>query len=154
MASANDIAAALHQRAGAEVTDAQVGQNQLRLQLRVPLNGGPQWVLILHRLLVVSATTAWKVDLCKKYVLRRVGNQPPRMVYTWRLIFEAKNVEEHIESIVSAIGSAPHPARPELQEFPLAGAQRNHANGKGAYSAETTPMVAHMANAARMGGGR
>lgn len=151
--SANLIAQALRARSGAEMTDLKALPNQLRFQFRVPANGTPQWLLLLHHMLVVSESSQWKADFSRKYILRMSGGAP-RMVYAWRLIFECTGIAAQVNSILSAIQGAPHPQRTELQEFPLAGAQRNFKNGKGAYSAETAPMAASVVAAQRMGGSR
>lgn len=151
MATVNDLKGLLASRTGFETLDEQVGPSKLRLVGRVPLNANSQWVLVIHRLLLVSERTPWKVDVSRFYFIRTVGNNQ-KLFYTWRLIFDAPQITNHIKSIMDAVHSAPRPSRVELQEIPLHGAQRNHQNGKGAYAAETTPMVAHVAAMARMGG--
>jgi hypothetical protein len=151
MATADDLKALLATRTGFEVLDLQLSANQLRIVGRVLPNASKHWVLLVHRLLTVSKSSAWKVDISRNYFLRSVGDTE-RLFYTWRLIFEASNMASQIESIHAAVNSAPRPARVELEEFPLTGADRTHKNGKGAFAAETMPMVAHVAAQARMGG--
>lgn len=151
MATVNDLKALLAARAGFEVLDMQPSDSQLRVVGRVLPNASAYWVLVVHRLLVASKNTAWKVDVSRNYFLRAVGNSE-KLFYTWRLIFQAPKMPTQIKSIMDAVNSAPKPARVELQEFPLTGADRSHKNGKGAFTAETTPMVAHVAAQARMGG--
>lgn len=153
MATVNDLAALLLHRTGFEVVDARPTPNQLRIVGRVPPNASSQWVLIVHRLLTVSEKAGWSVDISRHYFLRAAGNQK-KLFYAWRLIFQAQDIALYLNDVMEIINSAPRPARVELQEFPLSGHSRNHGNGKGAYTAETTPMVAHIASSARMGGAR
>lgn len=151
MATVNDLKALLAQRTGFEVLDMQPSDAQLRIVGRVPPNASSHWVLLVHRLLVVSKNAPWKVDISRNYFLRAVGTSE-KLFYTWRLIFQAPKMQTQLKSIVDAVNSAPRPARVELQEFPLTGTDRTIKNGKGAFAAETTPMVAHVAAQARMGG--
>lgn len=151
MATANDLKALLAARTGFETLDMQPSEARIRLVGRVPPNATSQWVLIVHKLLTTAERAPWKVDISRFYFLRDAGNNK-KLFYSWRVIFDAPQVQNHLKHIMDTINGAPRPARVELQEIPLHGAQRNHHNGKGAYAAETTPMVAHIAAQARMGG--
>lgn len=154
MATPDDLAKALAQRSGFEPLDINASANQIRVIGRVHPNGSSQWVLLVHHLLLTCEKTPWKVDISRYYFLRQMESGQKRLFYTWRLLVQGQEVSQHLPRIIQAVASAPRPNQVELQEFPLAGAQRNHHNGKGAYSAETTPMVAHIAASARMGGVR
>ena len=153
MATLNDLKNLLGSKTGFVTLDQQASENQLRVVGRVPPNASSHWVLVVHRLLSVSeaASSPWKVDISRQYFLRAAGNSK-KLFYSWRLIFQAPKITEQLQAILNAINTAPKPARVELQEYPLTGASRNHVNGKGAYTAETTPMVAHVASQARMRG--
>lgn len=142
----------LRDRAGFEVVDASSGASQLRLVGRVPPNASAQWVLIVHRLLVMSKKADWKVDISRNYFLKELTSGP-KLFYAWRLIFQAGNVEEQLQSILDAVNNAPRPARVELQEYPLPGAGKHRnepKNGKGAGSIGQMPLGI---SAARSGGG-
>lgn len=153
MASVEELSRLLRGRAGFDVVDVQPSENQLRIVGRVPPNASSQWVLIVHRLLIAQEQLPWKVDVSRHYFLRQVGSNK-KLFYSWRLIFQAPKVQQHLVSVMDVIHNAPRPARVELQEYPLTGAQRTHANGKGAYSAETSPLVASLATQMKMGGAR
>lgn len=150
----NSLAQAIAQRAGGEILESSVADAQIRIVVRIPPNAGSQWVLIVHRLLVAAERTPWKVDVSRHYFLRQMGTGQKRLFYSWRLIFQAPQVQTHLPSILDTIRNTPRPSTVEIQEMPLAGAQRNYANGKGAFAAETAPMAAHVAAQLRMGGQR
>lgn len=154
MATVTDLTQLLQVRTGFEAIDVARAPNQIRITGRVPPNGSSPWILLVHHLLLACEHTVWKADISRYYFLRQMENGQKRLFYTWRVILQGQQIEQHLPAIAQAVKNAPRPARVELQEFPLAGAQREHANGKGVYSAETTPMVAHIAATARMGGVR
>ena len=154
MSTANDIVSILTKRVGFEALAVDPSDNQLRLIGRIPPNAQSHWVLVIHKLLVATERTQWKVDISRFYFTRVVGNNQKRLFYSWRVIFQGQNIGQFYKAICACINDAPRPARVELQEFPLTGAQRQHQNGKGAYTAETSPLVASVAAAARMGGVR
>ena len=149
MPTVNDLKTMLSGRCGFETLDEQASPDQLRLVGRVPPNAASHWVLIIHKLLVTAERTPWKVDVSRFYYTRVVGQNQKKLFYSWRLIFQGKDIVSHLQGIMQTINDAPRPVRVELQEHPLHGAQRNHVNGKGAYAAETSPLVASVAAAAR-----
>lgn len=159
MPTVNDIVAVLAKRVGFDVlsVDPVAGQpvvNQVRLTGRIPPNGQSHWALVMHHVLVRASRMPWKADISRLYFTRLVGNNQEKLFYTWRIIFQGQGLEQHFKSILDTIVQAPQPSRVELAEFPLHGASRKHSNGKGAFTADTNPLVASLAAAARMGGVR
>lgn len=147
MATLDELKKLLRDRAGFDTVDEQLSDGQLRLVGRVPPNASSHWVLIVHRLLTQMGRHAWKADISKHYFIRELQSGP-KMFYAWRLIFQADKVADQLEDIISVVRTAPAPARVELQEYPLPGANshRNEPrNGKGAGSVDKMilgPMAA------------
>jgi hypothetical protein len=154
----DDLKSTLHNRAGYQVVEGSSSENQIRLVGRVPPNAMSYWVLIVHRLLVVSGQSPWKVDISKTYFLREMKSGK-KLFYAWRLIFQATGVMEHVPHIVETINNTPRPSKVELTEFPLTGYSPNRnrlVNGKGAGSVDRMPlgpMAAMHAMAGRMNEG-
>jgi hypothetical protein len=139
MSDAQELIKVLHQRLGYETVKPTVSANQIRLAGRVGTAHMRNWVVAAAHLLQVAEGATWSLDLSKHYFLRA-----GQMVYTWRLIFQAENVAQHLPSIIGAINNSPR-ARFEVEEQALPGVNgpRTMMNkrGKGAASAGSTPML-------------
>jgi len=127
--SVAELKTALMQKTGFQTLDTNASEGQIRILGRVPPNASNQWVLVLQRLLHDSERMQWKLDASKKYFLR---DQDHKMIYAWRLIFQAPAMNNQIASIIESLMNSPKPNRVEISEFPLAGARTHNANGKGA----------------------
>lgn len=119
---------ALEKKVGFGVVNLSLTQGQLRIMGRVPQNSLPTWLLTMERLLVQSTSAGWSVDLSKQYLMRG-----QKLLFAWRVIFQAENVAEHLKDITTVISSVPV-VRRQLQEVPLHGNPNRNAlrMGKGA----------------------
>jgi len=120
MSSASDLCAALAQKAGIEILEANESPKQLRLIGRLHKNFGDHWKLVVHRLLTAEVSLPWKVDVSKKYFLRS-----SKVFYGWRLVFQADGLAQHYASILQVVQAAPPPSRVMLEEVPLVGSSPN-----------------------------
>lgn len=119
----------LNQRAGFEVVNQTVTDNQIRVIHRVAKGGMPNWLMVMDCLIEASESAPWNIDLSKQY-FRRAS----RLIYGWRFILQADNIVEHLPDVIAAIQRAPR-ARQIVDEQPLAGASTNRnslTRGKGA----------------------
>ena len=124
MTMQKELHRALNQKAGFEVVEESSTPSQLRLLGRIPLDREGQnmnnWLIIMRQLLSQSATSPWKVDISKHYFLLA-----GKVVYAWRVIFQAEAIDPHLGDIATVVNSAPQSSRTELTEIPLAGASRD-----------------------------
>ena len=121
----------LSTRAGFDVVNQSVTDNQVRIIHRVAKEGMPNWLVVMQELLQASETAPWSVDLSKQYFLRN-----GRLIYGWRFILQAPDVLEHLDAVIKAVEKAPR-ARRIIEEQPLAGASAHRntlVRGRGAQS--------------------
>lgn len=140
-----DVIAALSRKSGFEVVQHKEGPGQLWLMGRSHPDRWGFFSLLINELLVVSdeqPEVPWTCDISKKY-LRRGG----QLVFGWRLIFQAKRVQEQYSSIVAVIQRAPRPEAVELQSQLLPGYKPGdvrggvNARGKGSSTAGSLPQI-------------
>jgi len=142
-----DIYAALAKKSGFEVLQENESDRQLRIMGRSHLERWPFFLPIIHTILTRSGSgSSWTCDISKQYFL-----SDGRVLYGWRFIFQAgkssRTLTEQYPDIISAINSAPRPARVELESQPLPGYKpgqiRGGVNekGKGASAAGSLPLV-------------
>lgn len=140
-------------RYGFQTTTATVGEQQIRLTLRVPPNVAEQWKVCMFALLDYAERATWTIDPSRKYFLR---GEPPhkKMFYIWRLIFQGPAIRDSIPEIVRVICSIPK-AKHEVKEIALPGGRVQSVRGKGASSITGdagVPAVAQLGMARLRGG--
>lgn len=125
---ARDLYTALHRKVGFEIVGETVTPNQIRVIGRLPQPNLQNWLVTLQRLFTKAEGAPWNVDISKQYFLRN-----GKVLYGWRMIFQAEEIATHLEDIVATISTAPK-ARADLDEVNLyAGEDRNALRmGKGA----------------------
>jgi hypothetical protein len=109
------ITQALNHKAGFEVVTSTPSNDQLRLVGRIPTNNIGTWLAVLERLLIYAEKAAWNVDLSKQYFMRGT-----KLLYGWRLIFQAEGVAQYAEGIAAIISQVPAVQR-QLDEVKLYG---------------------------------
>lgn len=130
----------LQQRLGFQVVTKSFTDKQVRLEGRVPRAHEQGWRPAMQHLLIAAASAPWSVDVSQHYFV------PDNlvMVYSWRLIFQADSIADHLHSIIGHVRNAPR-VRREVDEQPLPGVsgQRTMMNtrGKGASSAGSVPLI-------------
>jgi hypothetical protein len=143
----------LQSKAGFQVVgEPTESENQLRIIGRLPGNQGIEpWLLVVRQMLLMSEEADWKVDVSKQYFLKN-----GKVVYGWRLIFQAIDVPSCLQAIIQSVVSAPKPTTREVMEMPLLGASadRNNmsVNGKGAGGVLSTAVGGAAIARRRMGG--
>lgn len=140
----------LKMRGGFDLVNHQADEKQIRMLGRVPKQMMNSWLVVVHHMLSVSEKSAWNIDVSKQYFLR--GG---RVIFAWRLIIQADDVESKLEHICNAITNAPR-AKHIIEEQPLVGARpdRNSPqHGKGAQGV-LGAVVGPMAIAQQQMGGR
>lgn len=126
--SAAALLDALEKKVGFGVVNVSLTTGQLRIMGRVRQNSVPTWLLMMERLLVQGASAGWNVDLSKQYLMRG-----QKLLYGWRVIFQADNIVEHLKDITVVVSSVPI-VRRQLDEVPLHASPNRNAlrMGKGA----------------------
>jgi len=141
----DDVIIALARKSGFEVVQQRETANQLWLMGRSHPDRWGFFSLLINELLVASdehAEIPWTCDVSKKYLRR--GEQ---LVFGWRLIFQATQVQAQYPSIIAVIQRAPRPEAVELQSQLLPGYKpgdvRGGVNdkGKGSSSAGSLPQI-------------
>ena len=139
-----DVYAALMQKCGFEVLEEAENQRQLRISGRCALERWAFFLPVIHKLITTSDKPGnpWTCDVSKKYIVPN-----GKVLYTWRLIFQGKELQGQYADIISTIRSAPRPARVELDRQLLPGYQPGdvrggvNALGKGVSSAGSSPLI-------------
>ena len=135
------------QTGGYEVVSHNLSPKQLRMMGRVrnPLVAG--WLMVVDRLIEVSATKPWSIDISKHYFRK------PKLMFAWRVIVQVEDdsdVSEFFPEIGKVVLTTPK-AKQVVDEIPLIGARadRNTPSagnrGKGAqgvFKAVTGPAAA------------
>jgi len=151
-----DLLRTLGRKAGFELVEQTSTPGQLRLLGRIPLDRASvnmnNWLIVIRQLLSRSAEaeTLWKTDVSKHYFLLN-----GKVVYAWRVIFQADSVEAQLADIIRTITEAPPSSRSELTEMALPGvtADRNSTVGgrRGAGLVDRVPIGPMAVEAKRMG---
>lgn len=144
MATSVDVCAMLTRKGGLEVISHKDLPAQLRIMGRCHPDRWNFFLPVIHRLLTFSEDPAigWTVDISKPYLLRN-----DRVLFAWRLIFQAPNIETQYASIVDIVAGSAGPTRVELTSQPLPGYKPGdvrggvNAKGKGSSSAGSLPMA-------------
>lgn len=129
MATLPELFATLRSKAGFEVVSHTLSPTRLRVLGRLPLDRGGMnmgnWVVLVDRLLAASEQSRpWSVDVSKHYFRR-----DSKLVYAWRLLFQADEIEKQYADIISTVKASPGAARPEPTEVRLYGRQDNDPSG-------------------------
>lgn len=134
---------ALKDKALFEVVQQSENSNQLRLSGRCPPTSWNSWLLVIYHLLrTAAAGSPWSCDVSKHYILKG-----ERVVYAWRLIFQAEHVSKYYQDIAGSIMQAPNASRVEVQEQLLPGHKPGvmrggvNAKGKGTSAGGSAPMI-------------
>lgn len=126
----SEIITVLSQRAGFEVVNQTVNENQIRIIHRISKEGMPNWLSIMKSLFGAEAQASWNLDVSKQYFLR-AGS----VVYGWRFILQTEEVESCLPAVLLAIKNAPLAKRanrfPEEQPLVGCGSSRRGVNAKG-----------------------
>jgi hypothetical protein len=113
-----------------EVVNYEPSAKKLRFTGRVP--GDPEsqglWTLVMQRLCLAQRTHPWNVDISKLYFVKD-GNQ--KLVYIWRIIFQAPDLEAHYADIINVVATTPRLARVEVVEIPMPGASSKNVGPMG-----------------------
>lgn len=117
----------LGERAGFEVVNQTVSENQVRIIHRISKEGMPNWLNVMESLFDASEAATWDIDLSKQYFKRN-----SQVVYGWRIILQGSNVIEQLSSVIEAVKVAPRAVQ-SIDEQPLVGASssRRGINVKG-----------------------
>lgn len=122
-------------KAGYEIIQNTIDTNQLRFIGRVPEKRVADWLDAVSSLLDRSGEH-WSIDVSRHY-FKRAG----KLVFAWRVIVRAKDLEATVNDIINVLHATPASTRSELKEVPLIGADlraRNPAPGaRGAFTPET-----------------
>jgi hypothetical protein len=126
------LVTALRTKCGLQVLESGLGERQIRILGRLPQERMGDWLLFIHHALVQldDKKPGWTVDISKHYFLYQ-----RKVVYGWRLIFQAPKIVEFLPSILNAVMGAPESARREIMEVPLLGVGPNRnspTHGRGA----------------------
>ncbi len=145
-----ELVRVLKMRGGFDLVSQSVTENQLRILGRVPKDMMNAWLVVIHQLLGRSETASWSVDISKQYFLRN-----GKVLYGWRIIIQAQQVEGHLGAICEAISNTPRP-KVIVEEQRLYGASSNRNSPKGGKGAQgvLSAVVGPMAIAQQMAGGR
>lgn len=156
MATLPELFANLRSKAGFEVVSHTITPTRLRVLGRLPLDRAGMnmgnWVVLVDRLLTASEQgKPWSVDVSKSY-FKRQG----KLVYAWRLLIQADEIEKHYGDMISVVKTSPGAARPEPTEVRLYGraADDNDTSGgkRGAGPAGSVLIGAAAAYRKNMGG--
>lgn len=157
MATLDDLFAVLQHKAGLEVVNHTLtAPSRLRVLGRLPMDRAGtninNWKVLMDRLLTATERgRPWSVDLSKSY-FKKAG----KVVYAWRLIFQADEVEKQYADIINIIRTSPQAARQVPDEVRLYGVEQdrnNPAGGKrGAGMTDKTAVGAAAAMRKSMGG--
>lgn len=125
------LARLLRAKTGFEIVDFNPKETQLRILGRLPSTRMGDWLATVHALYShAEKQSHWTVDI-SKYYFKRNG----KVVYAWRMIFQADSIEMRMDGILAALSVMPTQSVKEIDQFPLVGvgADRNvPKNGKGA----------------------
>lgn len=142
--SPEDLYGRLLQRTGFETVTKAVAAKQIRVLGRVRDGGVPTWLRVVERLLLRADKAEWNVDISKQYFMR--GD---KLLYGWRIILQAEDINKHLSDIIQVIDSTPVAAGGEnyyvdSDEVPLHGNPNRLAlkNGKGAQPMESAKILA------------
>lgn len=138
MSELQEVLTALTKRYGFEVVQPTLSTNKIRVLGRIQEAQERNWMVGIEHLLTVADGRAWNVDVSRQYFLRG-----PSLVYAWRLIIQAPELEQHVDDIVTTLNNAPRAKfQVEEQALPVRGRRSTmNANGKGASSAGTLPSI-------------
>lgn len=146
---------ALKTRLGFEVVQGTGNAKQIRVLGRLPNNRMGDLLVFVHHIHIgwlERKNPGWTADISKLYFPHP---QSKKVVFGWRFIFGADDVEKHLPDITNAILSTPGSSRVEVMEVPLVGASRNRdslVRGKGVQASEKA-VVGPMALALMQRGG-
>lgn len=113
--TSEDFIRLLKLRGGYEAVNHTASAAQLRILGRVYKEALPTWQITMDRLLAFEESAPWNVDISKQY-FRRGG----KVMYGWRLIFQAENIEATLDNIATVINAAPR-AKTVVNEQALPG---------------------------------
>lgn len=139
---------ALQDKAGFSVAEESENNGQVRILARVAEGSFPNWKIVMQRLKLLEKKCTWTLDLSKMYFLLG-SDENALLVFGWRVIIKAPNLEEAYAQMESVVLQSPN-ARFVVDEVKLPGhqsGQRNarYARGKGAKltsgSRESTPAT-------------
>jgi hypothetical protein len=157
MADVSELFKMMQRKCGFElVNHALMPPTRLRMLGRVPVDQAGMnmgnWKVLMDRLLTaVEQGRPWSVDISKSY-FKKGG----RLVYAWRLIFQAEAIEQQLADIINLTKTSPGSARPEPLEVRLYGVEENRnstAGGKRGAGPLGSVMVGPMAVARKNMGG-
>lgn len=142
------VYAQLAAKGGFERVGESGNDSQMRLIGRVREGSMPNWLVLIQRLLLRAEQAEWNVDISKQYFLRG-----EKVLYCWRLIFQADGLHEHLSDISNTIHNSPG-AKTEVTEVPLHHSKgRNRlVRGKGAQPADKSLVGPMAMNSMRQGG--
>jgi hypothetical protein len=129
MATLPELFATLRSKSGFEVVSHTPSATRLRVLGRLPLDREGMninnWVVLVARLLTATEQgKPWSVDVSKHY-FKRDG----KLVYAWRLLFQAEEIEKHYADIMNVAKNSPGAKRPEPEEVRLYGRESNDTSG-------------------------
>jgi len=141
---------ALQDKSGFSMAEESENNGQMRILARVADGSFPNWKIVMQRLKLLEKKCPWTLDLSKMYFLLGQDDNAI-LVFGWRVIIKAQNLEEAYAQIESVVRQAPN-ARFVVDEVKLPGHQsgmRNarYSKGKGAKltsgSKDSAPAVEH-----------
>lgn len=126
MSTVRDLVNAIRTRVPFEPIDIQESSNQLRIIARIRPDGTSapidNWMNVMMTFFkrMAQPTCHWKVDISKQYFPRG-----EKVVYAWRVMFQAENLMTLMPNIIESVMTAPLTSRAEVNEVPLLGASAN-----------------------------
>jgi hypothetical protein len=134
---------ALRTRLGFESLTATSSPKQIRLTGRMPQPRMGDYLIFIHHIYeqwLKRKNPGWTMDASKHYFTHP---QTGKVVFEWRYIFGAEEIEKCLPDIHNAVLAAPGSSRVEVMEVPLIGAGPNrnahNARGKGVGLTDKTP---------------
>jgi len=130
----------LQVKTGFETLNKTSTDKQIRIVGRVHSPSIPTWLQVVERLLLRSESSKWNADISKQYFMR--GD---KLLYGWRIIFQADDIVKYLPEIASTIDSTPMAMSTPTDEIPLHGNPNRYAlnNGKGAQPMLTAKTMAN-----------
>jgi hypothetical protein len=125
MTTLPELLAVLHRKGGFEMVNHTVSPARLRLVGRVPKIHMSNWLVLVDRLIAASdGGRPWSVDISKWHFRRS-----QKVVFAWRLIFQAEEVEKQYADILNVSKTSPGAKMVESDEVHLYGRGDNDTSG-------------------------
>jgi hypothetical protein len=130
MSAIDDMINVLRSRCGFEPAEVN-SEKQVRILARIA--NTDNWRVVMQKIKALELTNTWTVDISKLFFLKTKNPKAP-LIFGWRLIIKADNIEEACTQIATAVKNAPT-ARVTVDEIDLVGGgfHRNYSGAKGAH---------------------